>query len=799
MANSKGKRAKTTTAESVQPDQQQDVTDVTGEVTGDIEVKGHISGGTLAIRADQTEWDPVQREGLAAIGIPTTGPDAFPAGQIVAFLHLCQKRGLDPFAREAYLIARGNGDNRKFTMQVGIDGYRKNAQETGRFIRRVGVYWTGTDDDQRSWRWDETEEVMKRVWFDQWPAARANPGSAKCVLEHYDEAGNVVRTEAIADWDMYAPLYEKWAWNAQQRKKLPVLDEHGKKIMELGEMWAKGGPHMLAKCLPGRTRIQTDRGSLTIREIVNGRLPVQVRSVDLTTGEECMRPVVNWYRNPSTRDWVRVWTPNGNRGNRAIRLTPDHPMWTPTGWRDAGDLAPGDLVAVTSPTLSAEQDQVILGGLLGDGTLSGRKRPSSLPHYAESHSVAQEGYLRWKAAALANLGTTVTGVDQSDGKGGVHPTMTMRTRAVPALYHYRGMKPTERLGDLGDLGVAVWLMDDGSIKSTGHGSPNPYVRIYCCGFGADFADDAVEFFRARYGVTAKVCRREKNPYLWIGAADTAVLLARLSKYIRYDAAINTKVWVAGDVEQGSSAGIAFVPVLRAEAVETRKAEVRYDIEVEDTHTFVVNNTVVSNCAEALAYRVAFPAQTSGMYIAEEMHRLDAEERQREDAEQRRLRREAMQAARENATKVKSERADRPSSPAPAQRRPDPSEQTPEPAAGTGEASVSDDTGWTSGSEAEPETERLTRQQAVAELTWWAENVFDKVLAVYLARPMSALGVSSVDEIPDSMMIDLVERWRDHTAKGLEQLHNPPRTREAAMLRNGVLLHLATDDADSPAA
>lgn len=203
--------------------------------------------GSLTLRPNQKELDQEQHWALKAIGIDTQkDPGVIP--HLRAFVHMCQIRALDPFAREAYLIGRGRDNNRKYTMQTGIDGYRKMAKMTGRFIRVKATYWTGAEDDDRSYRMVEVDGdfVMKRVWYDQWPASRGNPGAAKVVIEHYDEDGNITTTDAVADWGMYAPYNDVWEGTSGNRR--PKRDADGKPVKELSEMWQKGGPHMLAKC-----------------------------------------------------------------------------------------------------------------------------------------------------------------------------------------------------------------------------------------------------------------------------------------------------------------------------------------------------------------------------------------------------------------------------------------------------------------------------------------------------------------------------------------------------------------------
>lgn len=203
--------------------------------------------GSLTLRPNQSAMDPEQKAALLAIGIDLNNdPGVVP--HLRAFVHMCQIRELDPWAREAYLIGRGEGNKRKYTMQTGIDGYRKLAADTGRFVRVVDRLWTGKDDDDRSYYRDD-RGVMRRVWYDQWPESRGWPGAAKVIIEHWNEdRTEIIQTEAVADWGMYAPMVPVFEWGERRGQKVFLKNPDGSQKMDLNDMWSKGAPHMLAKC-----------------------------------------------------------------------------------------------------------------------------------------------------------------------------------------------------------------------------------------------------------------------------------------------------------------------------------------------------------------------------------------------------------------------------------------------------------------------------------------------------------------------------------------------------------------------
>lgn len=142
---------------------------------------------SLAITTDQTYWSPQQLSALKSLGLAQAD-----AGDLAFFFHQAQRTGLDPFARQIYMINRGG----KYGIQTSIDGFRIIAQRSGEYAGQAGPYWCGEDG-----QWVD-------VWLKSTPPVAAKVGVYR--------AGFADALWAVAKWDSYAQQSPIW-------KKMPDL------------------------------------------------------------------------------------------------------------------------------------------------------------------------------------------------------------------------------------------------------------------------------------------------------------------------------------------------------------------------------------------------------------------------------------------------------------------------------------------------------------------------------------------------------------------------------------------------
>lgn len=176
-----------------------------------------VSQSAIVLRADQVEFDARQ---VAALALISPGLQQAPRAQLAVFFHYCVRSGLDPFARQIYMIGRKNrGEDREdnpvnWTIQTGIDGFRtiahRAAERTGeRISYEDTVYY-------------DAEGKAHDVWLAPGP-----PVAVKVTVLR-----GASRFPFIARWDEFAPEY----WDAKQGKYV------------VAKMWRQMGSHMLRKC-----------------------------------------------------------------------------------------------------------------------------------------------------------------------------------------------------------------------------------------------------------------------------------------------------------------------------------------------------------------------------------------------------------------------------------------------------------------------------------------------------------------------------------------------------------------------
>src|SRR3990167_2402186 len=377
-------------------------------------------------------------------------------------------------------------------------------------------------------------------------------------------------------------------------------------------------------CLYGYSSVlMADGRSRWIADLVKSKDPGPVMAVN-ADGRMVPKRIVGWHKNPRAgRAWVNIrgTVAQDGRGSRRRNawFTEDHPILTPSGYRPAGDIQDGDLLATRHPALNRRQRALVIGMVLGDSSLPAANHR---PRLTVGHLAEHEDWLRTKTSALRAFGPWREG---PYGKM-LHAESQAQADFAElrsAFYCPTGKRiPLELVSkELGPELLAAWYCDDGSIRNR---EPNARNRRPIASIGSqgmppeDVEACAALITQAGYECHAVHDGSARN--LMFSVAGSSRLFETIAPFVpdsmRYKlphevAAFRPSVWELGPAE-----------IFFDRAVVSREfppsAETAYCIDVEDEHNFISGGVVVHNCAVTRVLRAAQVLRDYSLYKGEKV-------------------------------------------------------------------------------------------------------------------------------------------------------------------------------------
>jgi recombination protein RecA len=380
-------------------------------------------------------------------------------------------------------------------------------------------------------------------------------------------------------------------------------------------------------CMSYTTRVTLADGTQEkIGKIVNQRLDVEVLSYDPDSGEIVPRRIVNWFNNgPAERFLQFTVAKSGGNGRAQFAATENHLIQTPGGYRPAGELMVGDRVITAEPKLlSSQQLQLILGSLMGDGSLSPNLRQRSGTRFRMGHGAKQAAYLDWKVSLLGNIACSRT----TNAKGAVFADFTPLPELAEihdAVYFGDGKKHLswDYLKALTPLALAVWYADDGSFAAGGSGGSSPLAstvrskgaqertrdgsgRIEICveAMSPGTRDRLMQYLQDTHGLEVRLAMK--------GARQVAVLVFSVAATAKFQKLVAPYLHPSMEYKllpkfRGQFGVEAeFVPaevrpqparILDIHVKPPTRSMNRFDIEVEGGHNYFVDGVMVHNSPE----------------------------------------------------------------------------------------------------------------------------------------------------------------------------------------------------------
>jgi recombination protein RecA len=361
----------------------------------------------------------------------------------------------------------------------------------------------------------------------------------------------------------------------------------------------------------GSRVVLADGSTEMIGKIVNQRLPVEVLSYDPAVGAIMPKRVVNWFDNGKTDQFLQITVAKPMKNGRAqLACTSNHLIRTPSGWREAGELKVGDRVLEAVPHhLSDFQWEALRGTLMGDGSLS----PTRSGHGARfrySHGERQTAYADWKASLFANLGSSrhvrANGVVTYD----FAPLPELAPLRQGVYIDKKKIFDDDYLKHLSPLSLALWYMDDAhfAIRSKGLQKRTAGLtgRAEICVEAMELAtrQSLVAYLADTWGIRAKLIARgaAKKAVLVFDNAETAKLHALIAPFVHPSMEYKLLPAYRGRfaVEPHFTPmryELVALPVTDIHVKPPTRSMHRFDIEVEDSHNYLVDGVVVHNSPE----------------------------------------------------------------------------------------------------------------------------------------------------------------------------------------------------------
>ena len=187
-----------------------------------------------------------------------------------------------------------------------------------------------------------------------------------------------------------------------------------------------------------------------------------------------------------------------------------------------------------SLVLTQEQKSVLIGSILGDGTLQLGERGANA-NFKSEHGLVQKEYVYWKYNIFKPWVFTEPKISYryKESRERYAKSYWFRTVRHPTLteFHKRfyengkKMIPKDIAGDIDALALAVWVMDDGSLNSN-------QLDISTYSFTLQDIYLLIDALKSNFGLSSKYYRdRDKGYRMYFNKTETRKLISLIKPHV----------------------------------------------------------------------------------------------------------------------------------------------------------------------------------------------------------------------------------------------------------------------------
>lgn len=352
-------------------------------------------------------------------------------------------------------------------------------------------------------------------------------------------------------------------------------------------------------CLPANSKIKTSTGwrnILSIVEDIESKKEVKVWSYNHNNDTFEFKKVIGSLRTGKKQCYKLKTT------RSSLECTSNHKIATPYGYRRLDELKIGDLVikdgdinlSNTKTTLNNDQYQVLMGSFLGDGYIDYQDKLKKVGRLNISHSEKQKNYLKWKAKSF---NSTVSLSQESCKKIINNSKCTIQNQFsfISKLFVLEETITLKSIEKLDLLGLAVWVMDDGSSRNSYSKDDIKFsITIDSNSFSLEENNYLISILKNNFNLDATV-QKTRNFYRISFNKENSIKLRELiSPFISND--FNGKFkHECSNVKELDNNNVNYTVDVITSIEKTRTTET-YDIEVEDNNNFITSMTAQKSTA-----------------------------------------------------------------------------------------------------------------------------------------------------------------------------------------------------------
>lgn len=362
-----------------------------------------------------------------------------------------------------------------------------------------------------------------------------------------------------------------------------------------------------AFCLPANSRIETEIGVKTIKWIVDNKFSGKVKTIDSCGRFQWNNVTNHWCRDNKklNKRWVKIETLTDNSIKANLRCTDDHRIAV------IDDILSPEIYYVPAKeslekhivrlpqrneNVCYSQDQIsfMIGTLFGDSSIAKNGQ------FSVSHCEAQREYLELKSKLFT--GEVKRELNHGFGEGKISFNFTSpvnaQTHQLRNLMYIDGKKTIKNvLKYFDEKSLAFWYLDDGHYA-------NSHMDISTHSFSLEDHKLLVHFLEKKWGISCVISEKEieyngelrKYNYLKFYMESAHKLFKLISKYV--PSCLEYKMPEKYRGQEKYQFNFDKLDYAAACVKNVKYIDIDsnlYDIEVENDHNFVANQTIVHNC------------------------------------------------------------------------------------------------------------------------------------------------------------------------------------------------------------